>query len=529
MERTLVESIYTDPDQNTTPAIPNSLQNLPGFPFVAWTNQSAVYTNWNKWYFGVPLKETTYDKASKTDIEKYPLHINPLKKTCERHASVLLGTSLDSIHYGGIPVVPFPRPENRNKEVSKTIKKALIKVWEDNGGGALMLTNALVSQRLGGCVFQLAWDSDLKRIRISNPTPDQFIGIPDGPDLWNLKEAWIIKVISYIQALSYGVAVDEQNAYHYYVEHWTRKEFEITIDGQPIKMTGYPSKGRNKWGFVPMVYIPHIRVGTSLYGRSIINESVEGIIYELNLRWADLGDAVSDDAHAITAVRNVRGGLSTIKLGDWHPFINLGSQTGLGNEGNPDMITVATSSASAPMLTLGDRLWNLYRRETDHPAVADGEDEGSQRSSLTLVTRMWPLVSHVENERVNWSIGLTKFSNMLLKVMMDKGINGITKEHVDCPLTMKWASMLPKDRKEVVDEVGIREKNHLGTRAHLIEMLGDTADADEEAADVLAEMEKEAKIAAMAKPAPAPASKPSGAKSDTTKGDKTTKPDNKMM
>jgi hypothetical protein len=118
--------------------------------------------------------------------------------------------------------------------------------------------------------------------------------------------------------------------------------------------------------------------------------------------------------------------------------------------------------------------------------------------------------------------------------MMDKGINGITQEHVDCPLTMKWSSMLPKDRKEVVDEVGIRQKNHLGTRAHLIEMLGDTADADEEAADVLTEMKTEAKIAAMAKPAPASPPKSGGGddndEDDTpTKDKKTTKPDNKMM
>jgi hypothetical protein len=79
MEKTLVESIYTDPDQNTTPAIPNSLQNLPGFPFVAWTNQSAVYTNWNKWYFGVPLKETTYDKQEN------------LRKTCFRLVGYFIG------------------------------------------------------------------------------------------------------------------------------------------------------------------------------------------------------------------------------------------------------------------------------------------------------------------------------------------------------------------------------------------------------------------------------------------------------
>jgi hypothetical protein len=519
----LEAQIFYDPDQYPTPAVPSSLQNLPGFPYVAWTNQTAVYSNWNRWYFGNVLDEKTFDKASQKFIETYPLHINPLKKTCERHASVLLGTSLDSIHYGGIPVAPMPRPAKKNKELADTIKTALENVWEDNGGGAMMLTNALISQRLGGCIFQASWDSDRKRIRISNPAPHEFIGIPDGTDLWDLREAWIVKVVSYIQALSYGVATDEQNAYHYYVEHWTRKSWEITIDGKPIKLQGYASSGKNTWGFVPIVYIPHIRVGTNLIGRPIITESVQGIILEINLRWADLGDAVNDDAHAITAIRNVRGGLSTKKLGDWHPFVDLGSQTGLGNEGNPDMITVKTQSASAPMITIGEHLWSLYRREVDHPAVADGEDEGSQRSSLTLTTRMWPLVSHIENERVFWSIGLNIFEKMLLKMMLAKSLNGITQEHVDCPLTQKWASMLPKDRKEVVDETAIRAKNHLGTRTHLIDVLGDTADAEQEAKDVIDEMTQDAKILALSRPAPTPFG---GGESSSPKPDKKT--DNKL-
>ena len=509
---------YSDPDQYPTSAIPNSLQNLAGFPSVAWTTQSEIYRTWNSWYFGIPLQDTVYDTASKQNIAKYPLHINPLKKTCEKHASILMGTSLDSIHYGTMPVTPLPKPSKKNKALSDAIKTALLKTWDDNGGGAMMLTNGLISQRLGGCIFQAGWDDQNKRIRISNPSPHEFIGIPDGSDLWNLREAWIVKVITYIQALSYGVAVEDQNAYHYYVEHWTRTEFDITIDGEPIKLPGYSAKGKNPWGFVPIVYIPHIRVGSSLLGRPIITEAVEGIILELNERWADLGDAVNDDAHAIIAVRNVRGGLSTSKLGDWHPFVNLGSQTGLSSEGNPDMVAVNTGSASEPMITVGEKLWSLYRREVDHPAVADGEDQGSQRSALTLVTRMWPLVSHVENERVFWSVGLNVFSKMLLKIMKQKNINGITQEHVDCPLTQKWASMLPKDRKEIVDETAIRKKNNLGTIAHLLEVLGDTADPEQETEEIFTEMEKEAKIMAMSRPAPTPFGGGSTPAASTPKG-----------
>jgi len=45
-------------------------------------------------------------------------------------------------------------------------------------------------------------------------------------------------------------------------------------------------------------------------------------------------------------------------------------------------------------------LLDQYRRDTSTPAVADGEDEGSQRSAATPDHRMWPLVSHINTERV---------------------------------------------------------------------------------------------------------------------------------
>jgi len=68
-----------------------------------------------------------------------------------------------------------------------------------------------------------------------------------------------------------------------------------------------------------------------------------------------------------------------------------------------------------------------FRREVSVPAVAYGEDEGSQRSSLTLVTRMWPLVSHVKMERSFWTTGLHVLNNMILKM------NGTEKRLVGLP------------------------------------------------------------------------------------------------
>ena len=110
-------------------------------------------------------------------------------------------------------------------------------------------------------------------------------------------------------------------------------------------------------------------------------------------------------------------------------------------------------------------------------------------------------------------------------MMMNKGIYGITQDHVDCPLTQKWASMLPKDRKEIVDEMAIRKKNHLGTTTHLLEMAGDTADPEQEAEDVLTEWKEEAKILALERPVPGAGGGAGGKTNDSQPKSKT---DNKL-
>jgi hypothetical protein len=86
------------------------------------------------------------------------------------------------------------------------------------------------------------------------------------------------------------------------------------------------------------------------------------------------------------------------------------------------------------MIKFNQMLEGQYRKETKHPAVADGEDEGSQRSAATLTVRMWPLISHVELERINWTTGLTKLAFIILTFYSKKGLEGITENIVKIPL-----------------------------------------------------------------------------------------------
>src|SRR4026207_1130627 len=94
--KSLVQSLFA-----TT--VPFTLQNLEGFPYSDWTNQQARYADFELWYSGKALDEKIQDKQGNL-IDKFPLKLNPIRNTCEKHASVLLGTTLESIRDEGVPI-----------------------------------------------------------------------------------------------------------------------------------------------------------------------------------------------------------------------------------------------------------------------------------------------------------------------------------------------------------------------------------------------------------------------------------------
>ena len=473
---------------------PYFLQDLKDFPYMSWSNQLSVYTALKSWYDGDFLNATVPDASSGTEIEKYPVKINPLRGTCEKHAVTLFGQTLDSIRYSGIPIKILPKLDKEDKVRSEKIVNALSKVFDDNGMGGLFVSNGKISQYLGGCVFAANYNFEQKRIISTAPSPKDVYLIPEGLDYWNIREAWIVKEITYDVAKSYipKIPGSETDKY-YYIEHWTKTTYSVQVNGVTIETNGVKAEGAHPYGIVPIMYIPHIREDKFL-GESIITEMVKGLIREINMRTADIGDAVSDDSHKPIFIRNIRGALQMKEI-DGRKVIDLGSGTNLaGNEAQPDMDAVAVGTASTTMIDFEKELYKMYRREVSHPAVADGEDEGSQRSSLTLTTRMWPLVSHVELERVFWSIGISKFCKILLTMMEKKKLFGITKEDVDVELTIEWAPMLPVNRTELVNEVTMRAKDKLGSKKHLLELLGDTRDVDEELALIEQEAQKAAEL-----------------------------------
>jgi hypothetical protein len=239
----------------------------------------------------------------------------------------------------------------------------------------------------------------------------------------------------------------------------------------------WKNPGQNEFGFVPGVYIPHSRA-FGLYGDNVF-DGLTGIIEEINLRTADYGDAVSADSHNHVVMSNVTGTPQIRKLDATLSAVDLGNSASItGGEHEPRMYELGEKSASGPMRELVEMLEQEYRRFAFLPPIADGEDEGSQRSGETLLIRMWPLISHTNSERLYWGNGLDWLTRMMLTILRRKGEGSISDEHLKFRTRQEWAPILPKDRTNVVNEGVNRMSVNLGSPQHLLEMLGDVEDEE---------------------------------------------------
>lgn len=474
-----------------TAITPFTLQSLPDFPYDQWRAQQELYDSLEYIYSGEALDVKLTDPSSGKSTDKYPIKLNPLKGTAKKHASTVFGQNVDSIRHGGLPFQIIPDLDKEQKDIAQKFQDVIMKVLASNNFGTGMYGSTITSQYLGGAVIAAKFLPEENRIEVHFPNPKEFLGIPKGANYWNLMEGWIVKEITEKEARYYGYIPKMGETKFYYIEKWTETEYKIMVNGEVIafKSNGIKQEGEHGYGRVPIIYVPHIRED-GFIGQPIITDAVEGIIKELNLRWADIGDAVSEDSHSFVAVRNIRGSVKVLTI-DGRPVVDLGSNTGISsNELQPDMFAVRTQSASSPMIAFGEELMDAYRREVNHPAVADGEDEGSQRSSLTLTTRMWPLVAEAEAERLFWTSGLIEFTRILTSIMVSKNMEGATKEMLDYPLIVQWQPMLPRDREALVQEAGVRASNDLGSKRHLMGLFGDVQDTETMLEEVIDEKEQ---------------------------------------
>ena len=488
-----------------------TLADISGFPIEVYESQKTIYQECENWFKGYALQDQPTDAGAAAEL--YPLRINPIISTVLKHAYVLFGEVEDD----GRPLV-YPKliPDNEMDaavERARQAENVLNMVWWENNGRSLMFENGILSQIYGGCIFKatyVPWEWDKYGgwrtipIRIERIHPRSFIGRPNAGDMYRLREGWLVSEMPLDEARKWGYSgYDDRPTY---IEYWDRKSHKTWINKDQVAFplaipdldegsNSNPFNGENPFGFVPIVYIPHIRVG-GFYGMNAFDH-LKGIIKEMNLRFADYGDAVNDDSHVPLGMRNVTGSPQYKRIGEGLKVIDLGSSGNItGSENEPDIFEVHKSRASGAMKELLNELIDQYRRDSFVPAVAEGEDEGSQRSALTLATRFWPLTSHAGIERMFFGAGLDVFNTYLLKMMATVGVPNIGEKHGRMRMKQSWAPMLPRDREAEVQEWQVRATSDIASVEHLIELSRDVDDIKAEREAIVNWLKEKAQIEA---------------------------------
>jgi hypothetical protein len=127
-------------------------------------------------------------------------------------------------------------------------------------------------------------------------------------------------------------------------------------------------------------------------------------------------------------------------------------------------------------------LMDISRQAAFTSPVAFGQDEGSQRSGVTLTLRLWPLIQQVKTTRVYWRTGLVALHRMGLAMAKARDIGGkLPVKLLDLVVKPNFWDLVPQDRQLLIDEVSNRAAHNLISPEEAIARFGVKAgtEADE--------------------------------------------------
>lgn len=490
----------------------------PGFPLRQWGDQQARYRVYWEWYNGDTLSQKRTNPETGEEEVMFPLQINTLRKICRNHAALLFGEAPDSpvplVLAGVAPKYKIDGSEPEEKDIKFGITCANIvnEVWEQSNGRAIQLEGGTLSQFLGGHVYQLVYDPEwdegiIPNLFLRSWPADFFLPVWSASNRLDLLEAYIVcRLEGRTAKIQYGY--EGNAAFVTYVEHWTKKTVSAFLDGAPITSNVLGEKvlwqnHKNPFGDVPFFYIPHLREG-SFFGSSHVVD-IHGMIREYNERMADMADAIDDTLDRVVWVKNTQHVERTV-LPNGEEAFNLGLLAP-GYNKDADAWTNDPPSFSAGLTDFPEQLFRQIRRETFNPPIADGEDEGSQRSGVTLDIRFWPATSHARAERVYWEVALNSIAKFILRTIDTQdlwGDLGVPKPPArflnKLQFSQQWHPQIPRDREAMINEATVRLSNGTMSPYTFIKKMADIPNPKQELKEALEFMEEIAKIQAASKP-----------------------------
>ena len=457
------------------------------FPTSSWTEQRALYLGYENYWNGNVFNT----KAENIQVEsgkkplRWPVKYNLVKMMITMHSMALFGDWDEAItrwraEPRPVSEILYPgriKKDEQAKRQAQGAEELIFEVWKENRRDTLLIEQELARNTYGGCVFRVRKDLKKRhRVKLETINPYYFKPIWHPGDYHELVAAKVEFPMENTQAAAVYGSQYATEEFPIYSEEWDPQKFTITVGGKQ-----YDGGPNELGGRVPFVYIPRMRMG-QFYGISLC-EDLMGIQDELNDRIADIGDQILAECHSMLVLANFPGDARKLRPSPTG-ILNLGM--GAPGRGDPGLDRVPAGDIPRGAMEYIRFLVDISRNAAFVPSVAFGEDEGSQRSGVTLVIRMWPLMQQAKWSRAWWDDGFRDIEWLILKHMELYGAEGYRKELSNQNFVTEWASIQPKDREALVLEAVSLAGANLQSREELIKRLGNAKDEESELAQIKA-------------------------------------------
>jgi hypothetical protein len=408
-----------------------------------WSNLLAKYSEYEYYYSGRVFDEKVEDSELADPPSLYPVGINIVKMLCDSMASATFG------EYDHLPIWFGTRRGVDESSHTIDASKLLDRILFQSDAESALLEMEIQRMLFGASVLKIRPSIKRKGVEWLPIKPSSFFPVFDPHNKNRLIEAHVSNYISRAQAkLFYGY--DGKKDEVLFEEEWTLRSHKVVIDG---KMRIEKYSGRNPYGVVPFVYIPRAR-SVSKYGDSLADDIIP-VQDELNMRIADIGEAVNYNAHPIRYGLNLPHAFnaSNYPVGS-DSLWDLGRSFG---DHKPE-IGVLEVKNPVPQGAVENVEW-LYdwvRTSTFAPPIAFGEDNGGgQRSGATLEIRMWPLIKAVRKHRAYLRTGMRHAAYITGKILRQKdwARPRVLDALINSDIEAQFADIMPRDRAAIVDEV----------------------------------------------------------------------------
>ena len=435
-----------------------------------WSFQLARYQEAQEYFYGDIFNTRTGDGTDAPLM--YPLKINLVRMMCLTQASALWGQWEEDL----ISFHTTPEKENESaRQRAQEAQDVISETYQASGGNMLLYEGGLSQQIYGGVFLRAAIDPTKPHgVRIDKLMPYNVFVIWDPITINRILKAYIAIPIDKNEAkLAYGTPIDTLPDEVIYLEEWSEESYTVSVGGKVLQ----DFSGKNPWGFIPIVYLPRVRA-EGFYGIPLY-EDIYGIQNELNARMADVGDNVNNAAHPIRWIKNYRGDSSRDFVAGADQLWDLGQGTPGGED--PEVGVLPAQAEPTSTFHYINFLLDISRQAANTSPVAFGEDEGSQRSGVTLTLRLWPLLQQVKTTRIYWR---DQLYDLHRKVLVMAKARDIVKRYNDLitryGVMPNFADLVPQDRQLLIDEICRRAERDLISPEEALARFGTKAGTEQE-------------------------------------------------